>query len=149
MVKLGFTGVYIIFLVSAQKHGLWVLVRTASEAVLTSTHNLCFEQKHEKYQNFLSENYHFFFKVKFSVYLNRHVFVMFLFYFIAAGGKCRVATVKRLPVLHHSADYSFIFFSITEPILVTLKIEYRLRCCFGGGGICSLANYKAAHEEIL
>ena len=28
--KLGFTGVYIIFLISAQKHRLWVLVRTAS-----------------------------------------------------------------------------------------------------------------------
>ena len=27
--KLGFTGVYIIFLISAQKHRLWVLVRTA------------------------------------------------------------------------------------------------------------------------
>ena len=27
--------------------------------VLTSTHNLCFEQKYEKYQNFLSENVHF------------------------------------------------------------------------------------------
>ena len=35
-----------------------------------------FEQKYEKYQNFLSENFHFFFVVKFSVYLNRHVFVM-------------------------------------------------------------------------
>ena len=30
MVKLGFTGVYIIFLISVQKHRLWVLVRTAS-----------------------------------------------------------------------------------------------------------------------
>ena len=29
-VKLGFTGVYIIFHISAQKHRLWVLVRTAS-----------------------------------------------------------------------------------------------------------------------
>ena len=29
MVKLGFTGVYIICLISAQKHRLWVLVRTA------------------------------------------------------------------------------------------------------------------------
>ena len=37
--------------------------------------NLCFEQKYEKYQNFLSENFHFL-VVKFSVYLNRHVFVM-------------------------------------------------------------------------
>ena len=35
-----------IFLISAQKHRLWVLIRTASmrvyEAVLMSTHNLCF-----------------------------------------------------------------------------------------------------------
>ena len=30
IVKLGFTGVHIIFLISAQKHRLWVLVRTAS-----------------------------------------------------------------------------------------------------------------------
>ena len=30
IVKLGFTGVYIIFLISAQKHKLLVLVRTAS-----------------------------------------------------------------------------------------------------------------------
>ena len=30
IVKLGFTGVYIILLISAQKHRLWVLVRTAS-----------------------------------------------------------------------------------------------------------------------
>ena len=29
IVKLGFTGVYIIFLISAQKLRLWVLIRTA------------------------------------------------------------------------------------------------------------------------
>ena len=56
IVKLGFTGVYIIFLISAIKH-------------------LCFEQKYEKYQNFLSDLFHFL-VVKFSLYLNRHVFVM-------------------------------------------------------------------------
>ena len=39
-------------------------------------HNLCFEQKYEKYQNFLSENFPFL-VVKFSIYLNRHVFVMY------------------------------------------------------------------------
>ena len=38
-----------------------------------STLNLCFQQKQEKYQTFLSENFHFL-VVKFSVYLNRHVF---------------------------------------------------------------------------
>ena len=51
IVKLGFTVVYIIFLISAQKaqkHRLWVLIRTASVAVLMSTHNPCFEQKYEK-----------------------------------------------------------------------------------------------------
>ena len=30
IVKLGFAGVYIFFLISAQKHRLWVLIRTAS-----------------------------------------------------------------------------------------------------------------------
>ena len=40
-----------------------------------STHNLCFEQKYENYQNFLSENFDFL-VVKFSVYLNRQVFVL-------------------------------------------------------------------------
>ena len=48
MVKLGFTGVYIIFLISAQNIDCG------------STHNLCFEQKYEKYQKILSENFHFF-----------------------------------------------------------------------------------------
>ena len=40
-----------------------------------STHNLCFEQKYEKYQSFLPENFPFL-EVKFSLYLNRRVFVM-------------------------------------------------------------------------
>ena len=30
IVKVGFTRVYIFFLISAQKHRLWILVRTAS-----------------------------------------------------------------------------------------------------------------------
>ena len=47
-----------------------------------NTHNLCFEQEYKKYQNFLSE-YFPFLLVKFSIYLNRRVFVMksfFLYY---------------------------------------------------------------------
>ena len=75
-VKLGFTGVYINFLIYAQMHRLSVLVRTASaEAVLKITHNLCFEQKYENFQNYSSESFHFFCG-KFSIYLNRRVFVM-------------------------------------------------------------------------
>ena len=40
-----------------------------------STHNPCFEQKYEKYQIFLYENFQFL-EVKSSIYLNRRVFVM-------------------------------------------------------------------------
>ena len=50
-----------------------------SEAVLTSTHNLCFE--FEKYQNFLSEIFPFL-VVKISMYLNRRVFVMLMTLYI-------------------------------------------------------------------
>ena len=75
IVKLGFTGVYIIFLISAQKHRLWVLVGTASSRRFQRVPTICFKQKYEKYQNFLSENFHFT-AMKVSVYLNRHVFVM-------------------------------------------------------------------------
>ena len=53
-----FTGIDIIFLISAQKHRMWVLVR--GEAVLTGTHNVCFEQENEKCQIFKSENVSFF-----------------------------------------------------------------------------------------
>ena len=45
-----------------------------AEAVLTSTHNLCSEQKYKKI-DVLSENFQFL-EVKFSIYLNRRVFVM-------------------------------------------------------------------------
>ena len=47
-----------------------------AEAVLTSTLNLRFDQKFEKDQSFLSENFQFL-EVKFSIYLNRRVFVIF------------------------------------------------------------------------
>ena len=46
------------------------------ETVLTSTHNLCFELKYDNYQNFFLSETFIFLVVKFSVYLNRHVFVM-------------------------------------------------------------------------
>ena len=86
ILKLGFTGVYIIFLISAQKHRLWVLVRTASSCGYSLEpprrggsneypQSMFWAEVWKKYQIFLSENFHFL-VVKFSVYLNRHVFVM-------------------------------------------------------------------------
>ena len=61
IVKLGFTGVYITFLISAQN--------------MDCGYNLRFEQKYEKYQKFLSEKFQFL-VMKFSIYLNKRVFVM-------------------------------------------------------------------------
>ena len=46
-----------------------------------STHNLCFEQKYEKYQSFLPEKFRFL-AVKFTIYLNRRVFVMKIYIMI-------------------------------------------------------------------
>ena len=57
MVKLGST---LFSYFCSIKHRLWVLVRT--------------DKKYVKYRIFLSENFHFL-VVKFSVYLNRYVFV--------------------------------------------------------------------------
>ena len=65
--------------------------------VLKSIDNLCFEQKYEKYQFFfLSENFQIL-EVKFSIYLNRRVFVMIFmlasFYFVHHVSKsCRAVT---------------------------------------------------------
>ena len=59
-----------------KKHKLWLLVRKRlAEAVLTSTHNLCLEKKYEKYRIFYRKIF-LFLVVKFSIYLNRRVFVM-------------------------------------------------------------------------
>ena len=71
IVNLGFTGVYIIFSYFAKKIDCGYSLECLDEAVLTSTHNLCFEQEYEKYQiSFLSENFPFL-VIKFSIYLNR------------------------------------------------------------------------------
>ena len=77
-----------------------------------STHNLWFEQKYEKYQNVLSENFHFL-VVKFSVYLNRHVFVMTSISLIEA-----TAEISKLHKAFTKYNYLFLTASI---MLVTIK----------------------------
>ena len=55
--------------------GVGVGVRvSANEAVQTSIHNLCFKQKNEEYQKFLSENFYLFIFFFFFIYL-------FIFFF--------------------------------------------------------------------
>ena len=51
----------------------------------------------KKYQNFLSENFHFV-MVKFSIYLNRRVFVMA--HHIKQMRMCNCAVIKRVFVLY-------------------------------------------------
>ena len=77
IVKLGFTGVYIIFLISAQNIDCGYSLEPPQRGGSNEYHNLCFEQKYEKYRSFffLSENFQFL-DMEFSIYLNRRVFVM-------------------------------------------------------------------------
>ena len=55
-------------------------------------------------------------------FLQRQPF-RFLFYLTAASLKCHVAAVRRLPALHRSKDYIFIFFEITKPIFSSSVFE--------------------------
>ena len=77
IVKLGFTGVYIIFLLSAQKHRLWVLVRTASPRQFYWVPTIYVLSRNMKNTRIFYLFFFFpFLLVKFSIYLNGHVFVM-------------------------------------------------------------------------
>ena len=53
IVKLGFTGVYISFPISAQKRRLWVLVRTASPRCSNEYHNLCLSRNMKNVRNYI------------------------------------------------------------------------------------------------
>ena len=74
IVKLGFTGVYIIFLISAQKHRLWYSLEPPRRGGSNEYPQSMFWAEIWKISLFLSENFQFF-EVKFSMYLNRRVFV--------------------------------------------------------------------------
>ena len=96
IVKLGFTGLYNIFLISAQKHRLRVLIRTASE----STHNLCFWAEIWKISEFLSENFQFF-GGEIFIYLNRLVCF------------CNVDSTLKKKKNYHKNSYPFKAISIS------------------------------------
>ena len=75
IVKLGFTGIYIIFLISAQKIDCGYLLEPPRRGGSNEYLQCMFWAETWKISEFLSESFHFL-VVKFSVYLNRHVFVM-------------------------------------------------------------------------
>ena len=76
IVKLGFTGVYIIFLTSALKHRLWVLVRTASPRRFYRVPTIYILSRSKKNITIFHLNIFVFSAVKFTMYLYRRVFVM-------------------------------------------------------------------------
>ena len=76
IVKLGFAGVYLFFLFLLQNIDCGYSLEPLGEAVLTCTHNLCFEQKQEKYQKFSDEIFNFY-NFKNLCILHGQVFIMF------------------------------------------------------------------------
>ena len=80
IVKLGFTGVCLIFLISAQNidcgYSLEPPRRGLAEAVLMNTHNLCFWAEIWKNCWIFCLKIFNYSVISFSVYLNRHVFLM-------------------------------------------------------------------------
>ena len=74
IVKLGFTGVWIIFSYLCLKHILWYSLEPPRRGGSEYPQSM-FWAEIWKLSDFLSENF-MFLKVKFSIYLNRHVFVM-------------------------------------------------------------------------
>ena len=79
MVKLGFTGVYIIFLISAQNVDCRYPLEPPRRGGFNEYPQFMNWAEKWKISEFLPENFHFL-MVKFSVYLNRRVFVMTSFY---------------------------------------------------------------------
>ena len=98
-VKLGFTGVYInVLLISAQKHRLWVLVRTASPKRFKQVPTIYVLSRNMKSTRIFHPKVFNFLVVKFSIYLNRRVFVMLLV--ILSNRNNFVGTQKRVRISH-------------------------------------------------
>ena len=116
-VKLGFTGVYIIFLILLENIGCGTRTNRLAEAVLTSTHNLCFEHKYGKYQSFSSEHFQFW-EVKFSIYLNRRVFVMVPWSFGVSGRLFNV--IVTFPVVNSYELRPIFYFIVSDEASVYL-----------------------------
>ena len=69
--------------------------------------------------------------------------IVTLIVFTAAGGKCRLVTIKGFPVLIDSADYIFWSFNImgsTSSFLASPDILHDFKICYG-------ASTTAAYEQ--
>ena len=81
IIKLGFTGVYFIFLISAQNIECGYSLEPPRRGGSNDYPQSIFEQKYEKYQFLLSENLQLWRWTFLYIYLNRRVFVMNSFSF--------------------------------------------------------------------
>ena len=113
---------------------LFLLLLT--EAVLMSTHNLCFEQNYEKYQSFLSENFQFL-EVNFSLYLNRRVFVMIALYIQTFWWKILFLTqihfikclVPYLPKIPDTLSHTILVLKFKHVCFITYLWVLKLLSC--------------------
>ena len=80
IVKLGFTGVNIMFLISAQNINCMYSLEPPRRGGSNEYPQSVLSRNRKKYQVFLSDFFQFL-EVKFSIYLNRRVFVMISFSF--------------------------------------------------------------------
>ena len=117
-----YRGIHFFFIL-LKTHRLWVLVRTA---VLRSTHDLCFEQINDKYQNFLSENFPIL-VVRFSMYLNRRLYVMeefqgisLLFFFFLLFCFLLFFFFFFVFFLFFLFFFLFVCFFVSKPILIVI-----------------------------
>ena len=92
MVKLRLTRVYIIFLISAKNLDCGFTLEPLVEAVLT-TH--IYQQIYEKYENFLSENFHFFGGKIFSIFVQASFRNEFSLYRVFAVRIHAVGTLRK------------------------------------------------------
>ena len=86
IVKLGFTGVYIIFLIFVQKHRLWNLLEPPRRGGSNEYTQSIFWAEIRNISGFFIWKFSIFLVVKFAIYLNRRVFVMDKKYRISSKG---------------------------------------------------------------
>ena len=86
IVKLRFTGIYIIFLIFAQNIDCGYPLEPPRRGGSNKYPQFIFEQKYENIRNFYLKIFRFF-VVKFSIFLNSRVFVLIIFGFYCAENR--------------------------------------------------------------
>ena len=124
IVKLRFTGVYIIFLILVKKHRLWVLVRTSPRRFLRVPTIYILSRIMKNNWNFYLKIF-LFLVVKFSIYLNRRVFVMY-----GSSSHCRMyrRTEQVLVILRGCFCWSGPSLDIRALFMAHLKHEKLWKC---------------------